>query len=241
MPIIVRRRVTFLQFVDEKVQRDTLDEECYWGAVMKKSSPETASMTLYLLDLEAQIHALDAQIFVGHPSAVILISDDYPELGIPGERVGTMASFLYEMPRPAGDSSIVSFPKKSEGYIVWRTGIERKISFIARHPEYQGLGDASLRDFWLLTAISLVRARVLNHQKWFPLARLRTIESMAKHIKLFGEDGFVQLRKLPDELAAELTVASATELDMQLTQRLFVAAVTHGATHEDAFSLLTTN
>ena len=103
------------------------------------------------------------------------------------------------------------------------------------------MGDAALKNFWLLTAVSLVRARVLFRSKLFPNARLRTIESMSRHVDVFGEEGFCELRKLPDILGAELTVASDVELDMQLTQRLFVAALMGGQSRAEALSFVTSN
>lgn len=205
---------------------------------MHKISCDRSDVRLYQEDFVAEIRRLDDLVFVqhGHPPATIVSFPEYPEGGMPGIRVGMIASLLKKVPAGGVDAAnVITFPKNHECYALWQSGIARKL----RSPQFSGYGDVQIRQFWFLSAIALVRSRVILRRKWFPAATLRTVKSMRrKHSSIFGEDAFMEMRKLADMFdGREL---SDVEMDMQLTMFYAAAAIQNKVvtTNQSLYELL---
>lgn len=189
-------------------------------------------LAMYCSDLLREVQRMDALVVVahGHAPASILNCPEYPEGGIPGERAGCLASFLtYASGEPTTQGNVVHLRMAGECYALWQRGVARKL----KSPQFLGFGDADIKQYWFLTACSLVRSRVLFHPSWFPRATCRDVSSIRKkHARSFGDAAFMELRALPDMFDDRLR--SAIEIDMQLTQFLIAASVQNGLVADDS-------
>jgi len=186
----------------------------------------TAGIELHMQDFADEVRILDRCIFhsAAHLPAVIHIAEEYPEDGILGVRVGQIASFVSGVPTSKSSATNISaFKGTRECYMLWQRGVERKLKSI----QFAGYGDAIIRWYWFLSAVSLVRGRVLYHRRFFPHCALRTMKTIRrKHFQLFGENVFKEMRVLSDLCVGRN--ATAHEMDMLLTQSLVAAAFQNG-------------
>src|SRR3989338_197455 len=184
---------------------------------------DQSDVRLSLLDLVGEIRRLDNLVFVarGHAPASIVSLQDYPEGGMPGIRVGIVASVLGKVPSGSSNAkNIVTFPKNHECYALWLCGIARKL----HSPQFAGYGDIHIKQFWFLSAIALARGRVLFRRRWFPESGIRTMKSMRrKHSDAFGDNAFMEIQSLSE--IHDGKGLSDIELDMQLTEVLVAASL----------------
>lgn len=208
---------------------------------MNEISCDHSDVRLYQEDFVSELRRLDDLVFVehGHPQATIVSFPEYPEGGMPGIRLGMIASLLKKVPAGGVNAAnVVTFPKNHECYALWQTGIARKL----RSPQFSGYGDVQIRQFWFLSAVALVRSRVVLRRKWFPTAALRTVKSMRrKHSSIFGDDAFLEMRNLADMFNGK--EMSDAEMDMQLTMFYAAAAIQNKVvtTNQGLFLLLTSD
>ena len=209
---------------------------------MDDDSHERATIEDFLGDLERQLRDIDERVIssIGHPPGMILTFTEFTAGEVSETRVSTIASFLLMVPKPvASTTSISLFPSNPECYVLWKGDIARKIEALSRDPNYAGMGDRGIKEFWFLTAIALVRCRVLFRSDWFPNAHLRTVSSIRKHAIIFGDDAFIKLRELSRRHDDDKR--SPLEIDMQLTQLLVSSALENNYSLSDALELLTTD
>lgn len=178
---------------------------------------------LSLQDFVSEIRRLDDLTFVarGHAPASIFSFADYPEGGMPGIRVNIIASLLGKVPTESTSATnVVTFPKNHECYALWLSGVARKL----HSPQFYGFGDVLVRQFFFLSAVGLVRSRVLTRRRWFPESGIRTLKSMRrKHASVFGDNAFMELRTLSEMFEGK--GLSVFELDVQLTEVFAAAAL----------------
>lgn len=208
---------------------------------MDGKSPELPTIDNFLDDLEEQLRDVDYRVIstMGHAPGKILTLDKFSSVEPTETRVSTVASFMLVPKRKSSAENIIHLPVSLECYVLWKGDIARKIDILSRDIDYAGMGDRGLKDFWFLTAVALVRCRVLFRTDWFPNAKLRTIESMGKHSKIFGDEAFTKLRQLSrrrDDIKRK-----PLEVDMQLTQLLVSSALDNDYSYSEALALLTSD
>lgn len=209
---------------------------------MDLDKPERPTIENFIGDLEGELRRIDDHIFRlnGYSPGTILTFAEFPQDDARDTRVSSIASFLVMVPRTEKSmENIAIFPKNHECYVLWQTGIERKIESLSRDVNYAGMGDHGIKTFWFLTAVALVRRRVLFRPEWFAKAAKRTIASMTKHIDVFGDEGFAKLRELSRR--KDDPKRTPLELDMQLTQLLVTAALENGTSPHEALDYLITD
>lgn len=195
---------------------------------------EGSDLTMYLEDFEAEIRRIDALVFATRmrSSIRVCVTRELPEGSGHGVRAGVVSSYFPKLLLSCGDS-IMPLHDGEECHIIWIAGVGKSL----RSAFVDGGGDRWLRRLWFQSACMLARARILNHPSWFPVAQLRTVQSIRKHVALFGPSFFREHPRLP--LIASSPERTEKELDLCLTQTLIDAGLQQGMSEFEALHLLT--
>ena len=199
---------------------------------------------VYLDDFFEQCKHVDRVVFgrANLPLAGFAICEKFPDVNVPqGTHIGRMASYLFDLPRNGTLHGIHKGNPAGVGdyFVIWKKETVEKLDFLLRRGNISGIGDFALKEFWLMTAITLVRSRVLYHRKWLPRAKYRTFRSLAKHADLFRGDLFKKIRSF-ETILADVTT-KPNEVDRYLTQTLVAVALEQGIHLDAALELVGTD
>lgn len=185
---------------------------------------------MQIIDLENEILRIDSLVFTPdkHRPARVAWMNTIPDGFIPGTHIGKIASFQGADNRRAQDKKIVAISQLEDQYLLWLHHIEHKIFSL----QNSGHGESDIKKFWLLSAIGLVRSRILFHAGMFSNVRTRTVLSLKKKFgAMFGTQIFVEFHEF--NKINEGVFLTPAELDTRLTQFLIATAVQHAHTNID--------
>jgi len=131
--------------------------------------------------------------------------------------------------------------KTIEAYIVWKAGISEWVRKFMDGHSRNGKGDAEMNKELLMSAVMLVRSRVMSHPDWFPNVKRRRIGTLVRHEALFKKEdtSFAALRTLDDLLRRECQ-GDPVRTDYFFTAALVERAIENDLPKEEAYAFIAT-